>query len=66
MEEKKLSSLLSKLRQPLHISYISKYLLKEDLETTQKQLDDLVEKGLIIESPLASKYYVVQTLQNKS
>jgi len=64
MEEKKLSSLLSKLRQPLHISYISKYLIKEDMETTQKQLDDLVEQGLIIESPLASKYYVVQTLQN--
>lgn len=62
MEGKKLSSLLSKLRQPLHISYISKYLLKEDLETTQKELDNLVEQGLIIESPLASKYYVVQTL----
>ena len=48
MEGKKLSSLLSKLRQPLHITYISKYILKEDLETTQKELDDLVEEGLII------------------
>lgn len=65
MDEKKLSSLLSKLRQPLHISYISRYILNEDLEVCQKQMDNLVEQGLIIESPLASKYYVVQTVQVK-
>jgi vacuolar-type H+-ATPase subunit I/STV1 len=65
MEGKKLSSLLSKLREPLHISYISKYILKEDLETTQKELDDLVEEGLIIESPLSSKYYVIKIISTQ-
>lgn len=65
MDEKKLNSLLLKLQRPLHISYISKYILKEDLETTEKYLEDLVSQGLIIESPLASKYYVIKTIQNK-
>ena len=65
MQGKKLNSLLSKLRQPLHISYISKYILKEDLETTQKELDDLVEEGLIIESPLSSKYYAIKTISTQ-
>ena len=66
MDNKTKKLLNTKLRQPIHISYISKYILKEDLETTQKELDDLVEEGLIIESPLSSKYYVVQTVQNQS
>ena len=65
MDEKKLNSLLLKLQRPLHISYISKYILKEDLETTEKYLEDLVSQGLIIESPLASKYYVIKTIQNQ-
>jgi hypothetical protein len=65
MDEKKLNSLLLKLQRPLHISYISKYILKEDLETTEKYLEDLVSQGLIIESPLASKYYVIKAIQNQ-
>ena len=65
MDEKKLNSLLLKLQRPLHISYISKYILKEDLETAEKYLEDLVSQGLIIESPLASKYYVIKTIQNQ-
>jgi len=65
MDEKKLNSLLLKLQRPLHISYISKYILKEDLDTTEKYLEDLVSQGLIIESPLASKYYVIKTIQNQ-
>jgi hypothetical protein len=39
--------------------------LKEDLETTQKELDDLVEEGLIIESPLSSKYYVIKIISTQ-
>jgi hypothetical protein len=65
MDEKKLNSLLLKLQRPLHISYISKYILKEDLETTEKYLEDLVSQGLIIESPLASKYYVIKTVSTQ-
>lgn len=65
MDEKKLSSLLLKLQRPLHISYISKYILKEDLESTEKYLEDLVSQGLIIESPLASQYYVIKTIQTQ-
>ncbi len=65
MDEKKLSSLLLKLQRPLHISYISKYILKEDLQSTEKYLEDLVSQGLIMESPLASKYYVIKTIQTQ-
>ena len=65
MDDKTKKLLNTKLRQPVHISYISKYILKEDLETTQKELDDLVEEGLIIESPLSSKYYAIKTISTQ-
>jgi len=52
--------LVSKLRQPIHISYICKYVLKNEMEDCKEILNKLVEDGIIIESPMASGYYVVK------
>ena len=59
MDKKQIKSLTDKLRQPIHISYISKYILKLDEEKTKEQLDILISEGFIKESNLANGYYVV-------
>ena len=38
---------LLKLTRPLHIKYISEFLLKTNLETTQKILNEYVNKGIL-------------------
>lgn len=48
----------TKLRQPVHISYISKYILKMTEKETKKILDEMIGEDLIEESPMASNYYV--------
>jgi hypothetical protein len=60
MEDKTLKSLLSKLRQPVHISYISKYILKKEERETELELNKLMEEGLIQESHMSKGYYVVK------
>jgi hypothetical protein len=59
MKEKNFKKLCDKLRQQIHISYISKYILKTSEEDTKKQLDTLISEGFIKESNLADGYYVV-------
>ena len=58
MDNKVKKLLNSKLRQPVHISYISKYILKMTEKETKKILDEMISYGLIEESPMASEYYV--------
>jgi hypothetical protein len=50
---------MDKLRQPIHINYISKYILKLDEDETKKQLDILISEGYVKESNIADGYYVV-------
>jgi len=57
MDDKTKKLLNTKLRQPVHISYISKYILKMTEKETKKILDKLIEEGVIEESPLAPGYY---------
>ena len=59
MDEKQINDLIGKLRQPIHITYISKYILKKNIEETKKELDFLIESGIIVESNIAKEYYVV-------
>lgn len=59
MDKRQIKSLMNKLRQPIHISYISKYILKRSDEETKEQLDILISEGHIKESNLADGYYVV-------
>ena len=58
MDDKTKKLLNSKLRQPVHISYISKYILKLSEKDTKKILDELINEGVLEESSLASGYYV--------
>ena len=58
MNEKQIKSLMDKLRQPIHISYISKYILKKDMDETKEQLDILISEGYIKESNLSEGFYV--------
>ena len=59
MDKKQFKDLGDKLRQPIHINYISKYILKRSVDETKKQLDILISEGFIKESDLAEGYYVV-------
>ena len=59
MDKRQIKSLMDKLRQPIHISYISKYILKLNEGDTKKQLEILISEGHIKESNLAEGYYVV-------
>lgn len=60
MDDKKFKTLMSKLRQPVHITYISKYVLKISESETEVQLNKLIEEGLIEESHISKGYYVIK------
>lgn len=53
---------LNKLRQPIHISYISKYILKKDIEETKEVLQKYIDEGIIEESSMAKEYYGVKNI----
>jgi hypothetical protein len=55
MENEKL--LFSKLRQPVHISYIAKYILKENEKDTKEILEKYIGEGKIQESKLSKGYF---------
>lgn len=59
MNQNQIKQLVNKLRRPIHITYISKYILKKSEEDTKKDLDILISDGLIKESEIADGYYVV-------
>ena len=58
MEDKTKKLLNSKLRQPVHINYISKYILKLSEKETKMILNELINEGVLEESSLAPGYYV--------
>jgi hypothetical protein len=58
MDKRQIKSLMDKLRQPIHINYISKYILKKDIDETKRELDILISEGYIKESTLSVGYYV--------
>jgi hypothetical protein len=51
---------LNKLRQPIHISYISKYILKTDMKETKEILEKYISEGIIEQSKIADGYYGVK------
>lgn len=57
--EKELKLLQSKLRRPVHISFISEYILDKDMDTTRKIINELKVLGYIIESEIAEDYYKI-------
>jgi hypothetical protein len=62
MDTKTTKTLLSKLRQPIHIDYISKYILRIPEDETRVVLNKLMEENVIEESIYAKDYYVIKTV----
>jgi hypothetical protein len=62
MEQKIIKNLLGKLRQPIHIDYISKYILNQSMDDTTNLINKLVEENIIEESKYAKNYYVVKNI----
>ena len=60
MTQKEREKLLAKLRSPIHISYISSYILQLPIKETQVIIDDLINEGVVEESCYAKKYYVIK------
>jgi hypothetical protein len=50
-------ALIKQLKIPTHITYISQYITKEDIQTTKEQLERLVSENLIEEVSFKG-YYV--------
>lgn len=57
MTPKQEKGFLNKLRQPIHISYISKYILKTDVKETKEVLERYISEGIIEQSKIADGYY---------
>lgn len=53
-----LKKILSKLNRPVHISYIARYIVKNEMEMTKKILDYLIDLDLVEESKIGKEYYV--------
>ena len=62
MNDKVTKTLMSKLRQPIHIDYISKYILRIPENETRTLLNKLLEENVIQESTYAKDYYVIKPL----
>ena len=55
--------LLSKLRRPIHISYISIYVTKLSMDDTIKIINELIDEDLVEESKYGKGYYVVKSMK---
>tara|TARA_R110000772_G_scaffold190779_1_gene301591 strand:+ start:1256 stop:1450 length:195 start_codon:yes stop_codon:yes gene_type:complete len=60
IDKKELVLLEGKLRQPIHITYIAKYILGKSIEETTKTLEECIEMGLI-EQTNQNGYYVLKS-----
>lgn len=59
------NKLLAKLRQPVHISFISSHIFKKDMEETRKMLQELINENIIENSEYANDYYVLKNQSKK-
>lgn len=60
MDQKMTKELMAKLRQPIHINYISRYILKKPEDECKDILDKFIDDGIIEESDISKNYYVVK------
>jgi hypothetical protein len=60
MDVKVTKTLLSKLRQPIHINYISQYILRTSEEETRETIKQLIEEDVIEESMFAKDYFLIK------
>ena len=50
-----------KLRRPVHINYIARYIIKLDVDETRQILKKLIYMNIIEESGYARDYYVLKS-----
>ena len=50
-----------KLRRPVHINYIARYIIKLDVDETREILKKLIYMNIIEESGYARDYYVLKS-----
>ena len=50
-----------KLRIPIHIDYISNFIVKDSVEQTKKVLDKLVEDNIIVEMENNKGFYMLSS-----
>ncbi len=62
MNDKVTKTLMSKLRQSIHINYISSHILRVSEDETRKILDNLIKEGVVEESKYAKDYYVIKSV----
>lgn len=60
MEKELEKILLAKLRQPIHIGYISQYILKLPMDKTKEIINKLIEDGVVEESGYSKDYFVIK------
>lgn len=65
MEKEAEKILISKLRQPIHIDYISQYILKLPIDKTKEIINKLIEDGIVEESGYAKDYFVIKHIEKK-
>jgi hypothetical protein len=58
--EKTLKLLESKLRRPIHITYISEHILKKDMNETRTLINKLMEEGYVFESETSKDYFYIK------
>lgn len=56
-----LKTLMTKLNQPVHISYIARYILKQEYDVTNRVMKKLIEDNMVEESSMGKEYYVRKT-----
>lgn len=58
IDQHTLKTLLDKLNRPVHISYIARYILKQEFDVTNKVMNQLMSQGMVEESQYGKEYYV--------
>ena len=57
--EKELKLLQAKLIRPVHISFISEFILGKDMTITRRIINELIVLGYVVESEIAEDYYKI-------
>ena len=58
--DKTLNLLQSKLRRPIHITYISEHILRKDMSETRLIITKLMEDGYVFESEISKDYFYIK------
>jgi hypothetical protein len=58
--DKTVKLLQSKLRRPIHITYISEHILRKDMNETRTLINKLMEEGYVFESETSKDYFYIK------